>query len=64
MLLLHLLSLLDNLQMQVWVQAASAWGAQCAHHADVDGCIAELGGCDVQGAALVSCIQSRCVPSI
>ena len=56
--------LLDNLQLQVWALAASALGAQCAHHTEVEGWIAELGGCDVQGAVLGTCIQSDCVPSI
>lgn len=63
MFLLHLLSLFDSLQVQVWVWAASARGAQCTHHTDVDGPITELGGSDVQGAALPGCIQSCCVPS-
>ena len=56
--------LLDNLQVQVWVQSESAWGAQCAHHTDVEGWVAELGSGEVQGAVLGSCIHSRCVPSI
>ena len=56
--------LLDNLQVQVCVQSVSAWGASCTHHTDVEGWIAELGSCDVQGAVLGSCIHSRCVPSI
>lgn len=63
MLLLHLLSVFDNLQVQVWVLAASAQGAQCAHHTDVESRVAELGSCDVQGAVLGGCIQSHCVPS-
>ena len=56
--------LLDNLQVQVWVQSASAWGARCTHHTDVEGWVAKLGSCEVQGAELGSCIHSRCVPTI
>ena len=56
--------LLDNLQVWVWVQSVSAWGARCAHHTDGEGWVAELGSCEVQGAVLGSCIRSSCVPSI
>ena len=56
--------LLDNLQVWVWVQSVSAWGARCAHHTDVEGWVTELGSGEVQGAVLGSCIHSRCVRTI
>lgn len=62
--LLHLLGSRHNPQVQVWVRAASAQGTRCAHRTDVDGWVTELRGCDVQGAVLGGCIQSRCIPSI
>lgn len=63
MLLLHFLSFLDNLQVQVWVLAASAQRAQCGHRTDVEDWISELVICNVQETAHSDFIQSHCVSS-
>jgi hypothetical protein len=44
----------------VWVQAAGAWGALCAHCTEVDSGVTGLGVFDVQGNMQAGSIEVNC----
>ena len=50
-------------QLQVWVQAAGAWGAPCTFCTEVGGWVPRLGSCDVQWKLFDTLIEGNCKSS-
>ena len=51
-------------RLQVWVQAAGAWGALCTCCTEVGGWVSRLGSCDVQWELFGTLIEKNCESSI
>ena len=51
-------------QLQIWVQAAGAWGALCSCCTAVGGWVSRLGSCDVQCEWFGTLIEGKCESSI
>jgi hypothetical protein len=51
-------------RLQIWVQAASAWGALCSCGTEVGGWVSRLGSCNVQWELFGTLIEGNCETSI